>query len=63
MEEEIKLLLVTGVETVANLASCSPGDVENILYSAEPFKSKRDGENLRLEQKKIFEHVFCLEGK
>ena len=30
-----------GIETVAGLASAKSDQIENILYSAEPFKSKK----------------------
>ena len=31
----------SGIETVAGLASAKSDQIENILYSAEPFKSKK----------------------
>lgn len=37
----------TGVESVAQLAATAPEDIENMLYSAEPFKSKKDQDNVR----------------
>lgn len=51
-----------GIETVAQLASSKSEQIENILYSAEPFKSKKNNEANGEDNKKVLkQHAYWLE--
>merc|ERR1719354_210227 len=48
-----RVLFNGGIETVAQLASSKSEQIENILYSAEPFKSKKNNDTNEEDSKKV----------